>query len=44
MKEFGLDVSANLSKRLLQKMEFGQMMKKQAAPVNSDKLTNEAKF
>ena len=37
-KEFGVEVSANLSKRLLQKMEFGAMMKKQVSPVNNEQF------
>ena len=44
MEEFGVAASANLSKRLLKKMEFGAMMKKNVTPVNNTTLNNEAKF
>lgn len=44
VQEFGVEANANLSKRLLKKMEFGAMMKKQVSPVNSSWSANEAKF
>lgn len=44
MEQFGVAASANLSKRLLKKMEFGAMMKKSVSPVNNDAFESEAKF
>ena len=38
LQEFGVTASANLSKRLLRKMEFGAMMKKQVSPVSNTSL------